>query len=109
MAYLAAAHCPIDVAIAYYGTDIQNFLDEAPKIACPTILHIGEKDHTTPPGAIRKIVETMKANPHVTTHVYPDAPHAFCNVDRADTYRPALANKAHQRTFDLMKTVARQQ
>lgn len=102
MAYLAAARCGVDFAIAYYGTNIQDFLSDAAQIACPTLLHIGEKDHTTPPEAIAKIVETMKGNPSVTAHVYPNAPHAFCNVDRADFFRPSLAAEAHARTFALI-------
>lgn len=108
MAYLAAARCNVDFAIAYYGTDIQHLLLDASQITCPTLLHIGEKDHTTPPEAIAKIVDTMRTNPNVAAHVYADAPHAFCNVDRADTFRPSLAEEAHARTFALiMRSVLR--
>src|SRR4029079_13934078 len=46
MAYLAAARCGVDFAVAYYGTNIQDFLPDAVRIACPTLLHIGEMDHT---------------------------------------------------------------
>ena len=102
MAYLAAARCGVDFAVAYYGTNIQDFLADAQKIACPTLLHIGEKDHTTPPEVIARIVDTMKDNPNVTAHVYPNAPHAFCNVDRTDTFQPSLAAEAHARTFALI-------
>jgi carboxymethylenebutenolidase len=108
MAYLAAARCSVDFAIAYYGTDIQDFLSDASRITCPTLLHIGENDHTTPPEAIAKIVDTMKGNPNVSTHVYTDAPHAFCNIDRADTFRPSLAEQAHSRTFALIDRAIRQ-
>jgi carboxymethylenebutenolidase len=106
MAYLAAARCGVDFAISYYGTNIQDFLEDAAQINCPTLLHIGEKDHTTPPEAIAKIVEMMKGNPNVRPHVYPDAPHAFCNIDRPDTFRPSLAAEAHARTFALIDGVA---
>jgi carboxymethylenebutenolidase len=102
MAYLAAARCDVDFAIAYYGTNIQDFLSDASQIACPTLLHIGEKDHTTPPEAIAKIVDTMRGNPNITIHIYADAPHAFGNIDRADTFRPSLAEEAHARSFTLI-------
>ena len=105
MAYLAAARCGVDFAVAYYGTNIQDFLPDAARIVCPTLLHIGEKDHTTPPEAIARIVETMKGNSNVEAHVYRDAPHAFCNVDRADTFRPSLAAEAHACTFRLIGNV----
>lgn len=101
MAYLAAARCPVDAAVAYYGTDIQHFLGDVSRIDCPLILHIGEKDHTTPPDAIRSILAAVESNPNIVAHVYEGAPHAFCNIDRPDTFDPALAPIAHGRTFKL--------
>jgi len=105
MAFLAAARCDVNFAIGYYGTNIQDFLAEAARIVCPTILHIGGKDHTTPPAVVARILDRVAPNQNVTPFVYEDAPHAFCNVDRADTFRPALAAEAHARSFALIESV----
>lgn len=99
MAYLAAARCDAEAAVGYYGTRIQNFLDDAPRIRRPLILHFGAVDHTTPPEIMVRILPAVEPNPSVTTYVYEGAGHAFANHRRPDTYREAATRTADERTF----------
>lgn len=103
MAYLAAARCDAQAAVGYYGTRIQNFLDDAPKIKRPLILHFGELDHTTPPEIMARILPAIEPNPHITKYVYEGAGHAFANHRRADTYREEVTRQADDQTFAFFK------
>lgn len=87
------ASCGVDFAIAYYGTNIQDFLVHAARIVCPTVLHIGGKGPHDPTRNGRPD-SRCAANPNVMPNVYKDAPHAFCNIDRADTFRRACSRGA---------------
>jgi carboxymethylenebutenolidase len=104
MAYLAAARTDADAAAGYYGTRIHNFLDDAKTIQRPLVLHFGERDHTTPPEVLARILSAIAGNPHVQPYVYPDAVHAFANHVRPNHYNAAATALADQRTFSLFRT-----
>jgi len=101
MAYLAAARCNIAAAAAYYGTRIQNFLDDAANIDRPLLLHFGSDDHTTPPEIRAPILNAVAGNSCVQSFVYEKAGHAFANPSRAETYNKSVSDIAHERTFEL--------
>lgn len=103
MAYLAAARTDVDAAVGYYGTRIQLFLEDGPKIAKPLILHFGDRDHTTPPELLGKILTAVEGNENVESHVHPDVGHAFANHRRADTYDEAATKTADARTFAFFR------
>ena len=44
--YLAAARLTLDIAVAYYGTQIRDYFNEGKSVTCPILLHIGEYDDT---------------------------------------------------------------
>jgi carboxymethylenebutenolidase len=104
MAYLAAARTDADAAAGYYGTRIHHFLDDARKIHRQLVLHFGERDHTTPPEVLSRILPAISGNAHVQTHVYADAVHAFANHARPNHYNAAATALADQRTFALFRT-----
>ncbi len=102
-AYLAAARLPVDGAVAYYGTRIHNYLEEAGKIRCPLLLHFGELDHAVPPEALAKIRAALQGKPNVQLHAYPGAKHAFANPMRPANYDEKSAKVANERTFAFLK------
>ena len=104
LTYLAAARLDIDAAVAYYGTQIHEFLDEAKNIACPTVFHMGEKDDRVPAGLPDMARAALQGVPDVTIHTY-DAGHAFAHTGRADYYIEAASRTAHARTFELFDTL----
>jgi len=104
MAYLAAARTDADAAAGYYGTRIHNFLDDAKRIQRPLVLHFGERDHTTPPEVLARILAALDGNSCVQPHVYPNAVHAFANHVRPNHYNAAATALADQRTFLLFRT-----
>jgi carboxymethylenebutenolidase len=101
MAYLAAARCNIDAAAGYYGTRIQNFLDDAANIDRPLLLHFGAEDHTTPPEIRDSILGAVDGNDSITSYIYENAGHAFANPGRPETYMASVAEVANSRTIAL--------
>jgi carboxymethylenebutenolidase len=104
MAYLAATRTDADAAAGYYGTRIHHFLDDAKRIQRPLVLHFGERDHTTPPEVLSRILAAIAGNSCVQPHVYPNAVHAFANHVRPNHYNAAATALADQRTFSLFRT-----
>lgn len=92
-AWLAAARCEGLSAVAcFYGGDIVNRLDEAPKV--PTILHFGTHDETIPPESVAAITA---AHPDLPAWFYP-AGHAFV---APSGYHEDSAKLAMLRTLQL--------
>ncbi len=89
--WLAAQALPFVAASCYYGKDIVDFLDRAPK--CPTILHFGDRDPLIPPIDVKKI---GAAFPEVPNFVY-HAGHGF------DANCPEAAQAARTRTLRLLR------
>ena len=102
LAYLTAAHTDVDASVSYYGVNLDQKLDEAKIIKKPLMLHIAEKDQFVKPEAQRKIAETLKANPLITLHFYPQMDHAFAREGGAH-YDKACADLANGRTSTFFK------
>ncbi|MAI49343.1 MAG: hypothetical protein CMM16_02105 [Rhodospirillaceae bacterium] len=100
LTYLAATRLKIDAAVAYYGTQIHEHLDEVSNISCPMVLHMGDKDDHVPEELAIKIRDAHAGQPDVTIHRY-DAGHAFCNTHRNDHYQKEHSDLAHARTCEL--------
>ncbi|HWD26703.1 MAG TPA: dienelactone hydrolase family protein [Rhizomicrobium sp.] len=103
LAYLTAARTDADASVGYYGVNIADKLDEAPKIAKPLMLHIAAKDEFVPPPAQAKMALGLKGNPHVTLHTYPEMNHAFARPGGAH-YDKACADLANGRTATFFRT-----
>jgi carboxymethylenebutenolidase len=72
VAWLAAARCRgLSAVSSFYGGQISQFLDEAPKV--PTILHLGKTDPLIPPEDVEQI---RAAHPELPVYMY-EAGHAF--------------------------------
>jgi carboxymethylenebutenolidase len=102
LAYLTAARTDSDASVGYYGVNIQEMLGEAKNIKKPLMLHIAGKDQFVPPAAQAKIVDSLKDNPHVTIHIYPEMDHAFAR-DGGDHYDRANAELANGRTSTFFR------
>ncbi|MDA0240452.1 MAG: dienelactone hydrolase family protein [Proteobacteria bacterium] len=100
LAYLSAARLEIDAAVAYYGTQIHEFLDEGKNIKCQTVFHMGKNDDHVPEELLNKIHAALIGIPNIAIYLY-DAGHAFSNTHRPDYYLKEASRKAHSRTFDV--------
>ena len=96
LAWLSASQLPVAAAVGYYGGQITQFLDRAPR--CPVQLHFGALDAAIPLDGVAKIGEQY---PDVEIHVYEEADHGF-NCDARATYNPAAAALALERTLAFL-------
>lgn len=97
IADLCACRNDIDVAVAYYGRMIVQWLDQKP--ACPVMYHFGDEDPLIPSGMVAEIRE---ARPAGVFYTYPGAGHGFSCNERPD-YRPESADLALRRTLDFFE------
>ena len=89
LAYLAAAHCGVDVAVGYYPVGVEADIDLAQKITCPMTLHIAQQDDLCPPEAQELIQKTFADRVEVDTFVYPEVGHAFAAPMRPSYHKPS--------------------
>ena len=91
--WLAACRLDVACAVAYYGRQIVDFLDERPR--CPVMMHFGAEDPLIPGTAVTKI---KAAFPDIPVYVYEGAGHGF-NCDRRGDFRPEAAALTLERTL----------
>ena len=96
LAWLAANELPIGAAVGYYGGQVHDFNERAPKV--PTMLHFGELDQGIP---LHQVEAVAAAHPLVPVHVYPGAQHGF-SCDARGSYHPVSAAIALGRTLEFL-------
>jgi len=105
LAYLAMCRTNADCASGYYGSDIENRLQEATNIRRPLMLHIAEADSTMTPEAIAQLKAGLRTHPCVTLHGYDGIDHGFARVNtKYFKYDDKSADLANQRTFEFFKS-----
>ena len=92
IAWLAGTRLGLAAAVGYYGSQIIEYNHEHPQ--CPTMLHYGEQDASTPAGDIRRV---RAAHPEIAVQLYP-AGHGF-NCDRRGDYHAESAALAGERSL----------
>jgi len=103
LAYLAAARTDADATAGYYGTRIDSYLDDGPKINRPLALHLGRLDHRTPPPVMSAILAAVEGNAKVEPFIYEKARHGFANHTRVDVYDAEATHQANERTVRLFR------
>ena len=97
--WLAACRLDVTCAVAYYGRQIVDFLDE--RLRCPVMMHFGAEDALIPQEAVSRV---KNAWPPVPIHVYRGAGHGF-NCDQRADFRPEAAALALERTLAFFRAV----
>src|ERR1022692_176885 len=83
MTFLTTARHAIDVGVAYHGGRTEEYLDEAPGVAGPLLMHLAEEDEFISKEAQREITSVLKDKPNITIHTYPGCSRAFARHDGA--------------------------
>jgi carboxymethylenebutenolidase len=96
LSFLAACRAEVDGAVAYYGGQIIQFVDERPR--APVLMHFGASDALIPAADRERITS---AHPEAEIHVYP-AGHGFNCTERQD-YHPESARGAKERTLAFLR------
>lgn len=85
--------------VAYYGGGIGKFANEEP--TCPMMLHFGANDSHI---GTDQIDAVRAAHPEVEIYLYEGAGHAFNRDPDLNSYNPAAAKLAGERTLGFLRT-----
>jgi carboxymethylenebutenolidase len=103
MTFLTAARSTVDAAVEFHGADTEKYLDEAPAITAPMMVHLAEEDEFISKTAQAEIKAALASKPNVQVFSYPGCHHAFSRHGGAH-YDAAAAAKANARTWSFLKT-----
>lgn len=102
LTYLAAAGTDADAGVSYYGGGTDRFLDRAPAIVCPLLMHLAGDDEYIGKDAQAAIQAALAHRPHVHIHTYPGRDHAFSRPGGQHYHAPD-AHLAYGRTLAFMR------
>ena len=85
--------------VGYYAGGIGKFATEEP--SCPVMLHFGAEDSHI---ASDQIEAVRTAHPEVEIFIYEGAGHAFNRDPDPNSYNPAAAKLAWERTLEFLRT-----
>ena len=93
----------VGAAVPFYGVFAHGQPDLS-AIKAPVLGHFGSDDASTPPEAIQRLEEALRAaGVEVTFHHYEGADHAFFNDTRPEVYAPEHAATAWARTLEFLR------
>jgi len=106
LALVTAAERPVGAAVTFYGGGVMSgrfgfpaLVDVAPRLGAPWLGLYGDRDLGIPVDDVEQLRAAAASSGQETEVVrYPDAGHGF-NCDRRDSYEPASAADAWQRTL----------
>ncbi|UPG96544.1 dienelactone hydrolase family protein [Luteibacter aegosomatissinici] len=102
MAFLTAARSNVDAVVAFHGGDTEKYLDEAPAVTAPLIMHLADEDEFITKAAQADIKAALAGKPNVTIYSYPGCNHAFSRHGGTH-YNAEAARTANDRTWAFLK------
>jgi carboxymethylenebutenolidase len=107
LAFLAATTSRVDgrgtdAAVCFYGSAINDQLDQVDRLECPAQFHYGDDDPFIPEEKIAEVEAAVSGRPDVEFHRYAGAGHAFSNFDAPSMFRKDAADLAWSRTLDFL-------
>lgn len=102
LAYLMAARSDADCNVGYFGVRLDKYLDDAPNVRHPLMMHIPEADRHVPPPMQEAFKSALTGRPGVELLSYPGADHAFNRVG-AKSYNEEVTALADDRTASFLR------
>ena len=106
MTFLAAARSHVDAAVVFHGADTEKYLDEAPSITAPMLMHLAGEDEFMPEPARAAITAALATHANVQVFTYAGCHHAFSRHNGAH-YDAKAATLANQRTWSFLTAMLR--
>ncbi len=102
MAYLAACRTDAAVSVGFYGTGIENNLDELGNIKGRLVLHFPLEDEYCSNEAQETIKQAVAGRDNITVYEYPGVQHAFARPN-GDHYDAAADKLSGERTLQALR------
>jgi carboxymethylenebutenolidase len=103
MAFLTAARSRVDAVVAFHGGDTEKYLDEAPAIVAPMIMHLGDEDEFISKAAQAQIKAALADRPNAQIYTYAGCNHAFSRHGGSH-YNAKAAEFPNTRTLTFLRT-----
>ncbi|KMQ80229.1 Dienelactone hydrolase family [Candidatus Burkholderia pumila] len=100
LSFLTAARTDVDVSVSYYGSRMDQKLNELLNIKVPLLLHLAEEDEFIPADARNRIIAAVQGHANVEAYTYPGCHHAFARHN-GKHFDAAAAQLANGRTADF--------
>ena len=104
LAFMMAQQSDADANISYYGVGLDGLLGDLDKVTKPLLIHIADNDAFFPPEGRAAVAAATNGHKHATTHVYPNADHAFARVNGIH-WDGRSATIANGRSAEILATV----
>ena len=101
MAFLTAARCRVDAAVAYHGGETEKYLGEVSGLDAPMLMHLAEEDEFISKSAQAQIKAALASQPNAVVYSYPGQHHAFARHNGAH-YDASAAALAKTRTHNFL-------
>jgi carboxymethylenebutenolidase len=102
LAYEVAVAGDPALAVCYYGSGIDQRLDQASRISCPVLFHYGREDPYIPLDAAERVCAIAEQHDGWECHIQPGAGHAFDNHDAPMFSKPEAAARAWEITREFL-------
>lgn len=103
LSYLAACRLEgVSCAASFYGTGLEDVLDEAKNLRGRLVIHLPENDKFVRVEAQQQILSRFESSRNVEVYVYPRVDRGFSRRGTESYNRPA-STIAHQRTMAALK------
>jgi carboxymethylenebutenolidase len=93
---------PVDAAVCYYGSGINDMLGHVANLECPALFHYGDNDSYIAAEKVTEVEQAVSPLPAVEFHRYQGAGHAFSNWDAPSMYVEEAAGEAWERSLDFL-------
>jgi carboxymethylenebutenolidase len=100
MTFLTAARTRIDAAVAFHGADTEKYLDEAPSLTAPLLMHLAGEDEFMPEAAREAIASALADHRKAQIFTYQGCHHAFSRHGGAH-FDAAASARANRRTWSF--------
>ena len=104
LAVLAAARHEFDCVVSYYGVGLERHVNELTRLACPTLLQLGDADTHLPAAAREALAAAIAPHARIEMQIYPACGHGFAERAHPNYDKPATM-MAYSRSLALLRRV----
>jgi carboxymethylenebutenolidase len=101
---LAGAYLGADAVVGFHPSRMNQELEAAAKVTCPTSYHFGGADTSVTPDIVEAVRAALAPNPRAESYVYPGIGHGFTQKGRP-AYDEAVADLSFERAVRMLESL----
>jgi len=101
---IAGAELGADAVVGFHPSRMNQELEAAAKLTCPTSYHFGGADKSVTPDIVEAVRAALAHNPRAESYVYPGIEHGFTQTGRPAFDAP-VADLSFERAIRVLETL----